>query len=159
MVQFSRPLAACCAARSPACALAPLMIATSLLATLAATPAAAQPSFLQALDLDGNGAVTVDEAIAARNLRFDQVDQDGDGEISPAEYDKLLQDTRTRYASLGQGYVAKSASPGRIDAFTFSDSDADGVISRAEYHRNSARFARSLDRNGDGRITAEELQP
>lgn len=134
---------------------APLFFAAAL--SLAAQPALSEDDFLASLDLDGDGVVTVEEAVAARNARFEDVDRNADGFIDASEFDALLQATRTRYASLGQNYHAQNASPGRIDAFTFADSDADGLVSPEEYDRSSARFARSLDRNGDGVITPFEL--
>lgn len=135
---------------------APLFLVTAFLLNLAPR-ASAEGDFLASLDLDGDGVVTVAEAAAAREARFDAVDLNGDGGLDAAEFDALLQATRTRYASLGQNYQPHAASAGRIDAFTFSDSDADGRVSRAEYAHSSARFARSLDRNGDGVITPFEL--
>jgi len=153
MVQFSRPGAAVPPRKKTVHGLVPML--TALLLTSAA--AQAQSSFLHSLDFDGDGVVTVEEAIASRNLQFPNVDLDGDGQLSAEEFDHLLLEARDRYASLGQAYIAKNASPGRIDAFTFSDSDADGYISRQEYYRSSARFARSLDRDGDGIISREDL--
>ena len=135
---------------------APLFLVTALLLNLAPR-ASAEGNFLASLDLDGDGVVTVAEAAAAREARFDAVDLNGDGGLDAREFDALMQATRTRYASLGQNYQPHAASAGRIDAFTFSDSDADGRVSRAEYAHSSARFARSLDRNGDGVITPFEL--
>lgn len=135
---------------------APLFLVAALVVSLA-SHASAEGDFLASLDLDGDGVVTVAEAAAARDARFDTVDLNGDGGLDAAEFDALLQATRTRYASLGQNYQPHAASAGRIDAFTFSDSDADGRVSRAEYAHSSARFARSLDRNGDGVITPFEL--
>ncbi len=131
---------------------APAVLCAALLLAIA-TPISAQGDFLASLDLDGDGVVTVPEATRARNASFPEVDGDGDGRLSPEEFDALLQGARDRYQGLGQHYHAREASPGRLDAFTFSDSDADGYVSLAEFERTSARFSRSLDRDGDGVIS------
>ncbi|OIQ31853.1 MAG: hypothetical protein BM562_06740 [Alphaproteobacteria bacterium MedPE-SWcel] len=133
------------------------LVCLSLASALIPTPALAQNGFLQSLDFDGDGIVTIEEAMASRNSQFPGGDLDGDEYLNATEFDALLQATRARFTDLGQKYQPHQASPGRIDAFTFSDSDADGVISRQEYFRSSARFARSLDRDGDGTISPGDV--
>lgn len=125
--------------------------------TLGAQTAGADPDFLASLDFDGDGAVTVSEVALVRNQQFEQIDRDGDGFIDADEFDRSLQETRTRFRQMGQGYEEHRASPGRIDAFTFADSDADGLISRREFHRHSDRFAQSLDRDGDGIVSERDM--
>ncbi|TNJ47870.1 calcium sensor EFh [Phaeobacter sp. B1627] len=132
-------------------------LACALACALVTMPAAAQNGFLQSLDFDGDGIVTIDEAMASRNLQFPIGDLNGDEHLNAAEFDALLRATRARFSDLGQKYQPQTASAGRIDAFTFSDSDADGVISRQEYFRSSDRFARSLDRDGDGTISPDDI--
>ncbi len=150
MLQFLRPGGALGAA--PA-----LVLALILGQGLAVAPAAAQTAFLLSLDFNGDGIVAVAEAEASLNLKFATVDQDGDGGLSPEEFDANLKQTRNRFENVGQAYQPQKASAGRIDAFTFADSDADGEISRAEYYAHSARVARSLDRDNDGLISTEDI--
>ncbi|WP_105215198.1 MULTISPECIES: calmodulin [unclassified Pseudoalteromonas] len=65
------------------------MTATIALITLAASSAAFAADF-STLDVDGNGAISVQEAAADAALaeQFAQLDSDGNGELSQAEFDK-----------------------------------------------------------------------
>lgn len=153
MLQHPRPIAA----PAVACIVGRVLATSLIAATVAASAALADPSFLRSLDFDGDGVVLVDEAIALRNLQFNEIDLNGDDKISPDEFDASLRAAQARYAQMGQSYQAQNASPGRIDAFTFADTDADGFISRREYNHHSARLAHSLDRDNDGIISDADL--
>ena len=138
--------------------LRPLFASLCFTVSLGATSVWADPDFLVSLDFDGDGTVTVSEVALVRNQQFTQIDRDGDGKINPEEFDRSLQNARAHFRQMGQGYQEHNASPGRIDAFTFADTDADGFISRREFHRHSDRFAHSLDRDGDGIVSHADMQ-
>ncbi|GAP77172.1 MULTISPECIES: calmodulin [Pseudoalteromonas] len=65
------------------------MTSTIAFVTLAASSAVFAADF-NALDADGNGAISVQEASvdAALMEQFDQLDTDGNGELSKAEFEK-----------------------------------------------------------------------
>ncbi|WP_462156811.1 calmodulin [Pseudoalteromonas sp. GB56] len=62
---------------------------TLALITLAASSAAFAADF-SALDADGNGAISIEEAAADMTIaeQFEQLDTDGNGELSQAEFEK-----------------------------------------------------------------------
>ncbi|MGR3760125.1 EF-hand domain-containing protein [Roseobacteraceae bacterium NS-SX3] len=132
----------------------------ALAAVLSLTVSAASASevLLQEMDFDGDGITTVDEATAARNALFDPADADGDGALSLGEHAALLAAIAARDAEVGRGYAASAPAAGRVEAFTFADSNADGQISRLEFHSVSRRLARSLDRDGDGVLSEGDFR-
>lgn len=103
-------------------------------------------TFLQ-FDADRDGKVSWIEAQASSSLRanFFRLDSNRDGQISTAEM---------------PGYpFALSAGNQSASTFLQFDGDRDGAVSRVEAQDSyslSANFIR-LDRNRDGRITADEM--
>ncbi|HET8552408.1 MAG TPA: hypothetical protein VFM97_08050 [Gammaproteobacteria bacterium] len=104
------------------------------------------PGF-SAYDLNGDGFITEKEADAAPNggldSVFDDVDADGDGNISPAEF--------------------KAATLNLLGGVSFSsiDTDGDGAISGDEAKANAPLLWQEFDRvdlNGDGQISKQEFQ-
>jgi len=65
------------------------MTTTLAIITLAASSAAFAADF-SALDTDGNGAISVEEAAVDASIaaQFEQLDTDDNGELSQAEFDK-----------------------------------------------------------------------
>lgn len=119
----------------------------ALLATgsLAAAAGAAGDGgrMLERLDLDGDGAVSRDEARAFGDERFQRWDSDSDGIVTEAEMIKAAQE---RIA----------ARVGKM--FARMDRNGDGRLERAELDAmGSARFER-MDADGDGRISVEEIR-
>lgn len=113
-------------------------------------PALADTDLMRDLDFDQNGIVTVDEVIFSQNALFDQADSNADGFLSHDEHDALLQAVADRHSDVGGGFSTAKLSAGRVDAFTFTDGNADGQISRLEYHTKARTLAEGLDRDGDG---------
>jgi Ca2+-binding EF-hand superfamily protein len=98
---------------------------------------------LQRLDLNQDGAITLDEASAVRAVRFLHWDSDGDDAITEAE---MLTAAQARMARR----IAKM--------FARMDRNGDGRVERAEFDdHGAARFAR-LDTDGDGRVSREEIR-
>lgn len=112
---------------------------------LAATPAWAQPGphgghNLAAADADGDGQITRAEAQAARAAMFERLDADHDGYITEAERTAAREQHRPRRG------------------MAMLDTDSDGRISRAEHDAAPMRMFDRHDANGDGVLSAEEIQ-
>ncbi len=119
-----------------------LVLGLMAAAALAVVPALAEKPagdkaghWFRALDKDGDGAISRDEARARGAKRFGRLDADGDGKVSREEF---LGRHQRRFAGL--------------------DADGDGAVTRDEFDaRSDARFEK-IDQNGDGRVTLEELR-
>lgn len=103
------------------------------------------PGF-DAYDLNGDGFITEQEADSAPQgglqSMFDDVDADGDGNISPAEFNAAT-------VNLLKGI-----------SFDSLDTDHDGAVSKDEAQKNLllwSNFGR-VDLNGDGQISRQEYQ-
>jgi len=98
---------------------------------------------LQRLDLNGDGTITRDEAVAVQTVRFLRWDTDGDGVITEAEMLAMAQERIARR-------IAKK--------FARMDRNGDDRVERAEFDdHGAAQFAR-LDADGDNRVTQEEIR-
>lgn len=131
-----------------------LFACAALLAVLAAMEsAAAQPvpgmmgggpmARFQAMDRNGDGAITQDELAAGHDVMFQQMDANGDGVLSKAEF------------------MAMPGMAARRDArFAELDANKDGQIDRPEWQAGAGQPMMALhDLNGDGKITADEMGP
>ncbi|MEO0816930.1 MAG: calcium-binding protein [Pseudomonadota bacterium] len=107
---------------------------------------------LQALDTNGDGNISRDEAEAARQAMFAQADANGDGSITEAEFtaaaEARAEERRAnrqgrafgRADANGDGVLTLDETGGRIDAmFERVDTDGDGLITEAE--REAAKSA------------------
>ena len=117
-----------------------MMMAAAVLA--AATPVWAQQGGgadrLMAMDANGDGAITRAEAVAARGAQFNRLDADDDGYLSQAE----------RAAAPGGGRLLSRV----------PDSDGDGRLSRAEMMAAPYRGFDRLDADGNGTLSAQEIE-
>ena len=101
------------------------------------------------LDADASGGISVDEAEGPLEGHFDQIDKDGNGEITGVE----LQASRAK--RIERGIRMRK----RIKA---ADADGNGTISNNE--ANEAGLDKltehfdKIDSNGDGEITKQELK-
>jgi hypothetical protein len=128
-----------------------LQASVLLLCLPAAAAVAEEANPLSGLDLDGDGQVTVDEAVAVRMQGFFRADANQDGALDEAEHAAMMASARARY-----GIPEVPPQPGQIDPFTFADKDADGRVTAEEFNAVSVHLVRSMDRNGDGVITLPE---
>ena len=114
-------------------------------------------------DKDGNGVLSRDEAAdyaPLRANRFDAVDINGDGRISPEEI-RAFRKTE-RIARRARRNLRGGRGRSKFDRyFARADTDGDGALTRAEaaigLPRVGRKFSR-IDRDGDGRVTWEETQ-
>ena len=100
------------------------------------------------VDTNHDGVISRDEAAAAPQLasRFDDVDADKDGRVTPAELKNHAKSHRLNNKGAG--------------AFTKFDSNGDGVVTRDEVAANPklARKFDAADMDHDGRVTADEAK-
>ena len=135
-----------------------------LLATLAQAPALPQPPprpvqpLMAALDTNGDGILDAGE-IANAAAALKRLDANGDGRLTPDEYRPPRPDGRphglppaARPDLGGPGPLARP----RPLLDTIMDEDGDEVISAEEMAR-APQLLLKLDRNGDGRLTPDEL--
>ena len=101
------------------------------------------------LDTDASGSISLDEAEGPLEGHFDQIDADGNGEITVAEFK----------ASRAKRFERSIKMRKRIKA---ADADGNGAISSKEANeagldKLSDHFDK-IDSDGDGEITKQELK-
>lgn len=100
------------------------------------------------VDTNHDGVISRDEAAATPQLasRFDEVDADKDGRVTPAELKNHAKSHRLNNKGAG--------------AFSKLDSNGDGVVTRDEVATNPklARKFEAADMDRDGRVTADEAK-
>lgn len=95
-------------------------------------------------DADSSGDVSFEEFAAAMSSRFANADADSDGKMTVSEIASEIERMR-----------AERMARRIVDRF---DTNDDGVLTSAEIEsRQKKRFA-LLDRNDDGKVTADEMR-
>lgn len=141
-----------------------LLVACLLLsADLATAATSAPPAFLSFTSLDRNGDlhISLPEFLAAGApsvlARFQGMDTDRNLELSPAEVETARAASKERLEKLAAG--TEHAYP-LVPAFSELDTNGDGAVSRTEFvtaqESSLRRRFQVLDRDGDGRLQAEE---
>lgn len=102
--------------------------------------------FLEKLDTDGDGQVTVEEAQTEAAEKFAKMDADGDGLVTSEE---MMANFESEKAAKMKAKFDKK--------FAESDTDGDGALSEEEFIENSNKRISSMDADGDGIITKEEM--
>ena len=97
--------------------------------------AATLPPSLAALDADHDGTLSLDEAKAAADKKFDALDTDHEGTLTPEE----------AKAAIGHS------------AFSKADPDKDHTIDKAEWSALVEKHFKAADSNHDGTLDAKEL--
>ncbi|MCA8965808.1 MAG: hypothetical protein KDC48_13070 [Planctomycetes bacterium] len=113
---------------------------------------------LQAIDTDGNGALSSDEIdFAARSLL--QLDTDRDGNLSAAELTPARGGGFRGPGGPGMGGPGMGGPPGGMDpVLSALDKDGDGELFEDEI-TDAARSLDRLDRDGDDMLSEDELAP
>jgi EF hand len=117
---------------------------------------------LMAFDANGDGKLSKSELPERFQGIFDRGDENKDGFLTPDEIRKVA---AAQAAPSDAGPGGRGGREGgernfiRIDPVLAAiDTNGDGILSAVEI-RNAADAVRKLDRNGDGRITRDELTP
>lgn len=107
------------------------------------------PMDFATLDTDGNGEITLEDLDAARDNRFAEMDANGDGQVSEAEFIAHAQTRAGERAS---------------EMFARLDADGDGSLSRDVLEaregggRMASRMIERADTDGSGGVNAEEFE-
>jgi Ca2+-binding EF-hand superfamily protein len=105
---------------------------------------------LMAFDKDHDGKLSKAELPERMQGMFDRADTNHDGFLTPDEIRALAK---------AQAADAEPPEPRRVDPLAaLLDTNHDGVISAAEID-NAPAVLRTLDKNGDGQLTQDELRP
>lgn len=115
------------------------LLASAIVATLAfAAPVAADEladGFSEA-DVNGDGALDVDEFVAAVVTSFVARDTDGDGFLTAAELPEASREAIARIDRNGDGRISFGEAVGdRIVRFFDADTDRNGLLTLAELRR------------------------
>jgi len=105
-----------------------------------------QPPSFEALDKNNDGFLTMDELARPEN-KIQKLDTDNDGSISKAEFDAWVASRRTEM---------KERMNGRFEGREGRPSGDVAENAERGQHRPAPSFE-ALDKNGDGKLTADEL--
>ncbi|WP_077383471.1 EF-hand domain-containing protein [Mesorhizobium prunaredense] len=102
---------------------------------------------LQRVDTNGDGAISKDEMLAARERMFTKLDRNDDGVIDEKEIEGA-RDTIMDRADAAQARLG--------NRWPRMDTNGDGKVSEDEF-RNRMPLFDLADRNGDGTLSADEI--
>jgi hypothetical protein len=148
--------------------LAAALASASFMAVALVGPTSAQTAPSARGDADGDGVLTRDEAMAQADARFDRMDTNKDGKLTPDEMHPRrpmgAADTTPPPPPPADGASPPppAAGPGGRGfggrMFARLDTNSDGVIDREEYRALAAQRFDRMDTNKDGKIDAAERQ-
>ncbi len=130
--------------------------ATGLALAQEAPPAGTTPAeaFIQQLDTDGDGKVSLDEALAPQKTRFTETDADGDGFVSSEEASAAF---NSQVPAEMLETMKERGMPDPGETFVNNlDKDGDGKISPDEFEQPTVESFQRMDSDGDGLATQEE---
>lgn len=138
--------------------IAGLLAATPVMASEEDAQLPPDERFLGVWDLNGDGAATLDELETMRGRVFKSFDTSGDGVLDASEY--VAFDEARQGDVAGYEGEAREVMEQITDGMSrsVSDADGDGRVQREEFIEGTQAWLDELDRNGDGVITAEDLQ-
>jgi hypothetical protein len=98
--------------------------------------------FVQFLDVNKDGKVSLDEIVGEEGRLFGAADVNGDGKLSTEEFQRR-----------GQLFMQLRV----MTLFDLLDTNGDGTLSKEELAAPTSRWFKRYDKNGDGFITADEM--
>ena len=149
--------------------LAAALASASFLGIALVGPTAAQTAPAPKGDADGDGVLTRDEAMAQADARFDRMDANKDGKLTPDEMrpHRPMGGAGTPPPPAADG-AAPPPAPGTPAMagrggfaermFARLDTNGDGTIDREEFRAQAAKRFDRMDTNKDGKIDAAERQ-
>ncbi len=109
----------------------------------------------QVIDADGDGYLSEAELIGFQRKVFDTLDEDADGSFSLDQFIDIL---KRQAAEKGMSADQQAQMEERwIARFTGVDVNGNDVITLDEFELSHARRFKSKDRDGDGRLSWQEL--
>ncbi|MFP4062174.1 MAG: EF-hand domain-containing protein [Halochromatium sp.] len=140
------------------------ILALAIAGTFAASSALAQEdapaepkpaeAFIQQLDTDGDGKVSLDEALAPQKPRFAETDADGDGFISVEEAGEAF-NAQVPAEMLEAMKERGMPDPGETFVKNLDQND-DGKVDASEFERPTVESFQRMDADDDGFATKEE---
>lgn len=108
-------------------------------------------------DVNGDGYIDAKENAAVIDAAFKDQDANGDGFISFEEMQDYLQ--RHVAGAEGQRVALPTSALNQVASRGIKgmDENGDGLVSLDEYRSSAMKQARALDRDQDGRISADEF--
>lgn len=117
--------------------------------------------FIENWDLDEDGQVTLSEATERRSDIFVTFDENDDGTLSAAEYDMFdearANDMKENGLGQGRGKGKGKNSPANGMLREFTDTNSDGVVTRAEFMDSVPAWYARMDKNSDGTVTTDDF--
>lgn len=97
---------------------------------------------------------------------WDKLDADGDGRVALSDLKGKHAERLAKADANGDGYITREemrayseARRSEWRAKRFPDANGDGSVSRSEFEAASKERFDKLDKNGDGKLTEDELSP
>jgi len=112
--------------------------------------------FIQSWDVDGDGAVSLEDITIHRVDVFDMFDADESGALDAEEYaffDEVRAEDMATNAGHGKGL--RRAAEGMTRAF--NDTNGDGAVTRDEFLAHAGDWMVLLDRDGDSVVTPADF--